>query len=372
MKRILIIAAALLLMLSTSLRADAAEAELFSKEADQLENSLPEELRREMQKLGADSIEGIASDGPALDTALGYLSDLIADSASGPLSVMIVLLSVIVLSAVAEGYVTSLRYTDMKDIMGVAVGVFIAAVIAAPVAELAGGTVSVMSGVSKIMLIYIPIMAGVMAFSGHVIASSGYYAAVIGVSHLIAWLSSHILLPMLNLFLSLAVSSGICSGLHLNSLTELLSKWAKWLLAFAMSLFTAVIGLNGALSGAADSLSGRAARFTLSSLIPIIGSAISEAYNTIQGSLGLLRSGMGVFVIIAVILSFLPLLIRTMLWSLVIQVIRMSGEALGAVSSTKILNAFSSFLSMLTALIICAAVVFVISSAAMMRVGGAS
>ena len=372
MKRILILAAAVVLALSLSCRAAAAQTEVFEEEISRLESSLPDELRQEMQKLGADSIAELSAEGLAFSEVFDYLTALFSDNAREPLFVMIMLLSVTVFTALAEGYVTSLRYTDMREIMGVASALFIAAVIAPPIARMAEQAVSVMKGTSEILLAYVPVMAGIMAFSGRAITSAGYYAAVVGVSQMISKLSSGILLPMLNLFLSLSISSGVCGSLNLSKLTEMISKWIKWLLAFAMSVFTAVLGLNTALSATADGASGKAARFALSSLIPLIGSAVSEAYSTIQGSLTLLRSGMGVFVILAVIISFLPLLIKTVLFSLAVQIVRMTGDALGASSSAGILNALSSFLSMFIALLIGSAVVFVISSAVILRVGGVS
>ena len=184
-------------------------------------------------------------------------------------------------------------------------------------------------------------------------------------------LASSVLAPLLNIFLSLSVCSGISGRINLSGLTETAAKAFKWTLTFAVSMFSAVTGLNSAMARAGDNLAGRATKFALSSLIPMIGSSLAEAYQSIQGSLGLLRSGLGVFVILTVLITFTPLLIRALLWSLALSCAKMTADAFGVSSASRIFNAITTFLSSLRALLIAVTITFVISSAAVIRMGGA-
>ena len=360
-----------IMVFSLAIGANAAQTELFDSEKERLETGISDEERGKLSSIGVDGIDDITENGVDTSRLFSYAWDELKSSAPAPLSALIVLLCVVIVASAAEAYTYSLRYTHTKEIMGVAVSVFIASVLIVPAAELAADTAAVIGAASKLLMIYLPIMAGLMAFSGQAVGSAGYYTAVVTGAGLLSKLSSTILAPLLNGFLSLAVCDGICGRIHLRGLIEFAAKAFKWLLTFSVSMFTAVVGMNSALSGAADGLTGRAAKFALTSLVPLIGSSLAEAYQTIRGSLGLLRAGMGVFVIISLFISFAPLLARALLWSLAAGCARLTAEAFGVSSASEILNAVSIYLSAVRALIYAVMIAFVFSSAVLIRLGGA-
>ena len=295
---------------------------------------------------------------------------LLSRYSAGPLSALILLVCVVIIASIAESYTYSLRYTYTKDIMSASVSLMIISAVITPCADLAADSASVISACSSMMLVYLPVMAGILAFSGHAIASAGYYSSVVVGAGLLSKISSSVLLPLLNVILSLSVCAGITNRINLGSVIEMTSKCFKWLLTFAVSMFVAVVGMNSALAGAGETLSGKAAKFTLTSFVPMIGGSLAEAYQTLKGSLGLLRSGMGVFVIVAVTVSFAPVLIRAILWSVAVGTAKLVGEAFCVSSASRVFNALGAYLSALRAVIIGVLCAFVLSTAVIMRVGG--
>ena len=372
MKRIVCVVVLLLAVGFFPLRVSALEGDLFENEARQIEDSIPDDVKGRMDGLGASSAEEIISNGVDGEKLAQLGLDLLGRELSGPLAALPVLLAAVMLCSVVEGYTVSLRYTETRDIMAVAVSLFIASVTVSPVAELLHAAGEVIQGASAVMLLYLPVMAGMLAFSGHAVSASGWYAAVTAAAQGLSWLSATVLLPILRLFLTISVSAGVCGRVRLGGLTEALSKAFKWALTLATSIFVAVIGLNGTLFSATDRVADKAARFALGSLIPLIGSSISEAYGAIQGSVGVLRSGIGVFVILALVVSFLPLLIRNLLWAAAVYAVGLTADALGVSAAGSVLRAISAFLSALRALLIAVMTAFIISSSVMMRIGGAS
>jgi len=370
MKRLFIITVVLLLFMP--LKVSAAELSVFDSEIQGIEDAVPEDTSQALSDMQMGSVEELIQHGIDMSSLALYTGELLQTYMNTPFSVMLLLIIVIILASVAESYSYSLRYTDTRDIMGVVVSLYIATVFISPVSELIDSSVTVIQGASAIMTAYLPVMAGMMAFSGRVITSAGYYAAATTAATLIAKLSASVLSPLLKLFLSLSVSAGVCPRMRLNGIIEMTSKGFKWLLTFSMAVFTAVIGLNTALAKAGDTVAGRAAGFTLTSLVPIIGSSIAEAYKTIQGSLGVLRSGAGVFVILSVAISFAPLIIKAVLWSAALYIAKLTQDALSVNSTARIIGALSSFMAALRAILIAVMTAFIISSAALLSIGGAS
>lgn len=358
--------------LALPLRVSALQTNIFDEDIRQIEGSLSDDVREDMRELGAGGIEEIIGSGIDSSSVLSYIGSLIIEGMRGPFAALTVILAVIIMASLAESYTYSLRYTETKDIMGTVVSLFVASAAVLPVSELTDSSMTVIKGAASVMLVYLPVMAGIIAFSGHAISSAGYYAAVVSASQAVSWLCSAVLAPLMNILLSLAVSSGICSRLRLNGIIETISKGFKYILTFAACVFTAVLGLNAALSGTGDSVAGRAARFTLSSFIPLIGSSIAEAYSALSGSVNILRSGMGVFVILSVFVSFAPVLVRAVMWSVSVSAAKLAAETFSVASAGGVLNALSSFLSSLRATLICVMTAFIIASAVMIHIGGAS
>ena len=347
----------------------AASIDTFDDEIQQIEDSVDDNTAADLNALGISGVNDVIK-GIDQKAVWEYLADTVSRYGGGPLSALLILTAAILFLALAESYTFSLRYSDTKEIMGAATGLFITSVVISPVTEMIASSVTVMQGAATVMTTYLPVMTAILTFSGHAISSGGYYAAVITVSQLLSRFASSVLSPLLSMLLSLSVCAGISSGIKLGGLIETVSKGFKYGITFAMSIFIAVIGLNGALTGAADSVTDKAARFTLSSFIPLIGSSIAEAYGTIQGSVGVLRSGIGVFVILAVFAAFAPLLIRTVLWTAAFGIAKVTADALGVSSCGSVLNALSQFLSALRALLLAVMTVFIIAAAVMIRIGG--
>ena len=66
-----------------------------------------------------------------------------------------------------------------------------------------------------------------------------------------------------------------------------------------MTAFTAWLGITGAVSGAADAVTSRAAKTAISAALPVVGGVISDAASTVVAGAGLLKSAVGAFGLIA-------------------------------------------------------------------------
>ena len=184
----------------------AVESAMFEEDKSKIESGVDDHTKGELERFGISGIDDVVTDGIDSGSVWQYLSGLIAAYSHGPLAALILLTAVLLLASVAESYTFSLRYTETRDIMGVVVSLFISSILISPVTQLISSSQLVIQGASAMMTVYLPVMAGMMVFSGHAISSGGYYAAVITVSQLISRLSATVFTPLLTVFLFVAVS----------------------------------------------------------------------------------------------------------------------------------------------------------------------
>ena len=372
MKRLLMVLLIAAGMLFLSPVAQAKGADAFDNSIEEIKDSVDPDTFSRMERLGLSDADVATVADLSLTDSLDLIGEMLADYASAPAASCALLIAVVLLSSLLESYTFSLRYADTKDVMGAVSSLLVITTLVTPILRLIQTAADTIKGASSLMLLYVPVMIGIMAFGGHIISSGGYYATVMAASQGISQLSSSFFAPLMNIFLALSVSSAVSDRIKLSGICEITAKVLKWTLTLAMTLFTAILSIQGVAANAADSVASKTVRFALSSFIPIVGGSVSEAYKSIEGSVNLLRSGIGVFVIIAVILTFLPLIIQILLWQLSALAAKTVSETFGVTSVVTILSSVSSVLSVLLALIAAVTAVFLISSGVLISVGGSS
>ena len=79
-------------------------------------------------------------------------------------------------------------------------------------------------------------------------------------------------------------------------------KWMMtWCLKWTLYIFTGYISITGVISGTVDSSALKAAKLTISGVVPVVGGILSDASETILVSAGVMKSAAGVYGILAVL-----------------------------------------------------------------------
>lgn len=146
------------------------------------------------------------------------------------------------------------------------------------------------------------------------------------------------------------------------------------LISFCAGAFVTVLSVKTAVASRADALGLRSLRFAINSVVPVIGSAISEGLLSIQSYAGLVKSTVGVVGIIGVIALFLPALINVIGWRVSIAVSVAVSEIFDDRTVCKMLRAFGdAFLPMeITVVLILSMVTTVISIGILIAAKGAA
>lgn len=330
--------------------------------------NLSDEASRALSELGVTSADADALSALSFENVMAALSKMAGNGMTAPLKGLITMTAVLLLCSMLTAYQNSL--TESGETVQTVAVLCLSGAVAVPAVGFIGTAGDVIAQCANLFLAYIPIMAVMLAASGKAVSSASYQALTVAAGQGVMRVSSDMILPLLHIFLGIAVSSGIAPQVGLGGFLSLITKLTKWLLGFVMAIFTAVLSLRQAASGALDSLGSKAARFALSSFVPVVGGALSEAYKTVQGSLHVLRSGLGIFVILALAFTFLPVLLQGLGWSLCLFVGKALAEALGVSHCAKLLEALGTVFSTLTAVLLCVPAVLLIAAAAAFAIGG--
>ena len=332
-------------------------------------DALSDDALNSLQRIGANSANADELSSLSFEKIIGEIAQTAENNAAPPLKGLISITAIFLICSMLSVYKGSLS-SGVSDAINITAALCISGAVVVPAVELIGNASQLIVTASNVMLAYVPAVVTLMLSSGGAVSSASYYTAVLAAGEGVCQLSSRLLAPFMNLFLGLSVTSGISPEIHLEGLIQSVSKAVRWLLTFAMTIFTAVLGVKQVITSSLDTVSNRAVRFAVGSFVPVVGSALSEAYNTVRGSVSILKSGLGVFAIIAVAAVFMPIIIRSVMWIVTLWLGKSVAEVLGLPQCAGLLGGVSAVLSTLLAVVLCVMSIYIISSAVALLLGG--
>lgn len=334
-----------------------------------LSNSLDQNSQDSLKNLGIDEKDYNSIINLSFSDFFKEILRIAGQEGVTPLSSLALVMCLLLIYSVFDNFRDDLKSRNMQTISDAVFVLIITLSIVTPVVSVVNRAVTSIENAGSFMLIYIPIMVVALITNGQSVTGASYYSFVVMVGEGITWLSSHLIAPLLSVFLGVSVTSSVSSDIKLDGIIRELSKFIKWVIAFVMTVFSGLLTFKTLITTAADTVSTRAVRFTLSSFIPIVGSALSEAYKTIQGSMTLLKTGLGVFVIISIVIVFLPVVINCLLWIISLNISSGVADMLGVKAPSSVLRSCSSVLSTLLVIILCVMAIYVISTAIILTLG---
>ena len=223
---------------------------------------------------------------------------------------------------------------------------------------------------SRVYIIsFVPVFASVLTACGQVGGAALYSGFFFGAAMVMADILCRVGLPLTRVLLALNATAAVGSTLDLSQLTASVCRWTKWLLTFCATVFGALIGLQGIFAQSADTLALKTGKFLLSSGVPVVGRAISDAMGSVLAGLKMLKGTVGFAVIAVIAASFLPLLIQCCAYHLVFSAGNIVASATGGTKSAKLLSGLSDCVSLYISMVVFFSLIVISSTLVMILLG---
>lgn len=340
--------------------------------ADALLRELTPEVKKQLKDIGVTSPSWQELNSMSFFDIFGSIMNTIQQQSVTPLNCVVKIMGVVMLVALINSVKSSLGSSSLTAVLNSVATLTVSIILIQPVCQTIEYSTTIINLSADFMLIFIPVMAGIMLTMGQSLQAAGSYTMVMGAGTAVSQISNNILVPLLNTFLGISVVSGISQRVNLNGFCELINKVLKWVLTFTMSVFTAILTMQSIISSSADSAGVKATRFAISSFVPLVGGALSEAYQTVRGCMGMLKSGVGVFAILATGTIYLPAIISCLLWLVAINIAIALAGVFDMGDIIKLLKSVTTVINSLIAILLCCMIIFIVSSAIMLMAGGVS
>lgn len=235
--------------------------------------------------------------------------------------------------------------------------------------QLVMDTVSAMVYTMEILL---PVLIGILLATGAAASGTILSPLIIGAAAGFAVIMKNLILPALFLSGALSMINCLTEKDYVNKLAKLLRSSAVFLTGLILTVLTGIITLQGLLTETADGILISTAKYSISSFIPIVGGFASDTVELFLRCMGSIKSVIGVFGILTLILMMAVPLLKVVLIGAVYKLTSALSEP---VTDSKIadgINDMGSCMIAMASILFFTSLLFIIFISVIMGIGGAS
>lgn len=273
--------------------------------------------------------------------AVGLIRPDLKEAAGVCLGVVVVVLLVSVVQTFPGGT------KDTADLVGtVAIGAILLQN-ANSLIHLGAETVAELSEYGKLLL---PVMTAAMAAQGGITGSAALYTGTALFNSVLGALITSLLVPMIYIFLALAAANSALGEDILKKLRDFIKWLMVWCLKIILYVFTGYMGITGVVSGTTDAATLKAAKLTISGMVPVVGGILSDASEAVLVSAGVVKNSAGIYGMLAILSVCIGPFLQIGMHYLLLKSTAAICSVFGSKRTTGLIGDFSTAMGLLLAM----------------------
>lgn len=364
-RRIIAFAAALIVAIfvfAVPVSAEYAD-EISDKLESAVDSALNDDARQAIEQSGAsiDPEHGLGQ--LSFGYIMSYVWDSISEQIASPLKMLAKLMGIILICTMFSSLSDSSG--ELSYVLGIVGTLSVVGVIYEQVSAALTTVCSMLGELCAFMIAYIPVFVSLLTSGGYALSASGYYIVLMGICEAITIISERLIVPLCSVVLAVSIAESLCP-IYSSSISSMMKRFIQWSLGIGSTIFVGVLSIRSIIASAADTVTVRAAKFTVSSFVPVIGGAVSDAYTTVSGSIALIRSAAGGFGVVVIILTVIRPIAAVITMSAAVRLASACADILGQKSISRLLSGVGDVFSIILTIALLMSLIFIIATAIMM------
>lgn len=338
--------------------------QLEASVANEIFDSLPDYTNEMLDQIGIDELSPAKLLKMQPEQVWELIWSALMQGVTTPIKMAASIIAVMIIYSIFDGLKLSNK-SSLTPVYSTVSALCAGLLIIVPAMSCFNGCSEVMESCQIFLTAYIPAFVAILASCGQPIASSIYSVLLFGASESICIIGQQVVLPLVRMFFALSIVCVLIPTIDFSGIINGISKVATWILSLCTTLYAALLTIQGAVGTSADSMTLKTAKYFASSLVPVVGGAVGEAMSSIFSSMSLLKTTTGAAGIIICVVIFLPQIIEIICFKLAFSLCSSIGQILGADRISTLLKSASTVAGIMLALLICYAMLIIISTAIM-------
>ncbi|MCC8074110.1 MAG: stage III sporulation protein AE [Clostridiales bacterium] len=322
---------------------------------------LDDDTKELLDELGISDFDYESITDLSIETIAAHIFNVLTNQAKGPIKSGIIVLVFTMLSSFFQSMNSGVNKSDTSEIFSTVTSLIISIFLATQLTDCIALCCSTIKLCANFAYAFFPAFCVIVATSGGTLTSFSVNTTLLILAQALNYIAELLFIPITNCFLALGICSSIRKELNLNGLISTLKRLITTAISTISAVFVSILSVKTAVASRADALGLRSVRFAINSVVPVIGSSISEGLLSIQSYSSLIKTSVGIVGIIAVVSVFLPALLEVVAWRFMLSVSSLCCEVFGDTTCTSALKNFRDTLLIMNVLLILTMVATIIS-----------
>ncbi len=206
-----------------------------------------------------------------------------------------------------------------------------------------------------------PVLMGLLLSGGAITQAAAFQPILASSVYILGLLMDKCILPLTYFSAILGILNNIGKRVEIGTLCKLLTSVSKWLLTGVLTLFSAVLTLYGFGTSALNTVAAKGIKFAVGSLVPVVGSLLSDTVETVISGTNLLKNAVGTAGMITVIVMASVPVIKVWIMMMLLKVTAALCEPFSDKRITGVLLAVADAVSAVFQMVITTGMLFIIS-----------
>ncbi len=254
-----------------------------------------------------------------------------------------------------------------QKIIDLASALMIGLILMSPANVLIKLGISTINELNEYGKLFLPAMATALAAQGGTATSAALYTGTIAFTVVLSTVIRKLIVPLIYMHICLSIASCAMDDELLINLKSF-SKWfVTWSLKIILYIFMAYISITGVVSGTADATAIKAVKLSISAFVPVVGSILSDASETILVGSAAVKNAAGIYGLFAMLCIWIGPFIKIGLQYVLLKSTGAVCTAFGNKKATDLIKDFSASMSLVLAMIGTLCLLLIIGTVCFMR-----
>ena len=217
-----------------------------------------------------------------------------------------------------------------------------------------------------------PVFVGLLVSAGAITQAAAFQPVITASVYVMGLIVDNCVLPLTYFSAMLAIVNNLSGRIELGTLNKMIQSVSRWILVGILTVFSAILTFYGFTASSLNTVATKGIKFAVGSLVPVVGTLLSDTVETVISGAGLLKNAVGTAGMITVIvISAVPVI---KIW-VMMMLLKLTASFIEPFSDKKITNmllGMSDAVTGIFAMVITAVVLFLISIGIILGATGVS
>lgn len=288
------------------------------------------------------------------------------------LSILVKLAILIVICALLKNLQTTFLNESVSEIAFYVCYIVIVSILLVSFSTAVKMATDIIDEMVGFMYATVPVLITLLVSGGNITTGGIFHPVMLLVVEVSATIIKNVFIPLIFLSTILTIINNISDKIQLTRLAGFIKQLTSWALGTILTVFIGVVSLQGSLGAVVDGVTSKAAKFAISTFIPIVGKTLSDAADTVIGCTLLIKNAAGIAAMLGVVVICIVPLIKIIA---LVALYKAASALLEPISEKRITNCINDVAgSLLHIFAVTAAVafMFMISVTALISAGNLS